>query len=284
MVSHAAYPTPLRLSADRLRIYFNTRDTQKRGLLAWIDVDPADPFRILDIAEEPALAPGPVGTFDDRGISNGSIQRIGDEIRLYYLGWNQAVDVPFRNSIGLAVSRDGARFERRFEGPLLDRSRFDPFTLTYPFVQPADDAGPWRMYYGSSREAGNIDENFRHVMTEATSSDGIDWRPRGTEIVSLGKGERAITRPWRMDTESAQLLLYSIRRDQYRIGASVRDGEEWRRISDDLLGPSDDDWDSDASCYPAIIDFAGGCGLLYCGNGYGRTGFGLALIEEKPGV
>ena len=104
LVSHAAYPTPLLLEDGRVRVYFNTRDRENRGCLAWLDLDVRDPMRVLDIAAEPGLRPGLLGTFDDRGISNGSIHRIGDELWLYYMGWNRAVDAPFRNAIGLAVS------------------------------------------------------------------------------------------------------------------------------------------------------------------------------------
>lgn len=283
MVSHAAYPTPLLLAKDRLRIYFNTRDAESRGNLAWIDVDPADPFRILDIAGEPGLGPGPVGTFDDRGISNGSIHRVGDELWLYYMGWNRSVDVPFRNAIGLAVCRDreGRRFERPFPGPLLDRSRFDPFTMTYPFVVPPTGGDAWRMYYGSSRAAGNVDSNFMHPITEATSVDGIDWRSTGRDVIALEPGELALTRPWRFVANGGPVLLYSIRREHYTIGASAieRDGT-WTRLTADVLGSSTQDWDDEATCYPAVIELNGARLMLYCGNGFGRTGFGVALIED----
>jgi hypothetical protein len=33
-------------------------------------------------------------------------------------------------------------------------------------------------------------------------------------------------------------------------------------------------------CYPAVFDCMGQRYLFYNGNGYGRTGFGLAVLEE----
>ncbi len=283
MVSHAAYPTPMLLS-DRLRIFFNTRDADNRGCLAWIDVDPKDPRRVLDIAKEPSLTHGPPGTFDDRGLSNGSIHRVGGELWLYYMGWNKAADVPFRNAIGLAVNSDGngSLFKRVFEGPLIDRSRFDPFTISYPFVMPAESGGAWRMYYGSSRGAGDRVEGMLHVLTEATSHDGIDWQPTGREVVALEAGEYGLSRPWLLPSGDRASLLFSIRREQYRIGLATRDPRTgaWRRVTNDLLGPSSEDWDSEAACYPAAIDIGGTRFLFYCGNGYGRTGFGLATLED----
>ena len=38
-------------------------------------------------------------------------------------------------------------------------------------------------------------------------------------------------------------------------------------------------WDSEALEYPHVFDHAGARYLLYNGNGYGKTGFGLALLE-----
>jgi hypothetical protein len=284
MVSHAAYPTPLLLARDRLRIYFNTRDAESRGSLAWMDVDPADPLRTLDIADEPALGPGPIGAFDDCGLSNGSIHRIGNELWLYYMGWSRSLDVPFRNSIGLAISRDGgATFERAFEGPLLARSRHDPYTVSYPFVvTPTADNRTWRMLYGSNRGPGDRDETMNHVLTEATSSDGLEWRPSGRDLLAPLPGEFGLSRPWRFAANGRPLLLYSIRREHYSIGASMQEspGDTWTRLTNDMLGPSPEDWDNEATCYPAVIELNGSRLMFYCGNGFGRTGFGVAVIED----
>jgi hypothetical protein len=283
-VSHAAYPTPLLLEDGRIRVYFNTRDRKNRGCLAWLDLDARDPLRVLDIAAEPGLRPGLLGTFDDRGISNGSIHRIGDELWLYYVGWNKSADVPFRNAIGLAVSsdREGRYFDRAFAGPLVDRSRFDPYTLSYPHVVPGRPGQPWHMLYGSSRAGGDQEDSMQHVITEAISDDGIDWRPTGRDVVALEPGEFGLSRPWLMQTKQGSRLLFSIRRRQYTIGAAALDpdGGGCHRLTDDLLGSSGEDWDSEATCYPAVFNVGATSYLLYCGNGYGRTGFGLALLGD----
>jgi hypothetical protein len=33
-------------------------------------------------------------------------------------------------------------------------------------------------------------------------------------------------------------------------------------------------------CYPCVFDAAGGRYMLYNGDGHGRTGFGLAVLEQ----
>lgn len=284
MASHAAYPTPVAISSERIRVFFNTRDGEGRGQLAWVDVDARDPRRVLDVCDAPGLPLADTGTFDDRGISNGSVHRIDGRLWLYYMGWNKAADVPFRNAIGLAVSEDsdGNAFRRRFEGPLIDRSRFDAFTLSYPFVVPGQQGQPWRMYYGTSR-AGGVDESkMEHVLTDAVSSDGEDWRPTGRDLIGLEPGDYGLSRPWLATLSGVSSMLYSIRRQRYTIGLSQLDeaSGEWRRVDSDVMGPGADDWETEASCYPAVIDVPAGRFLFYCGNGYGRTGFGVAVLED----
>jgi len=34
-------------------------------------------------------------------------------------------------------------------------------------------------------------------------------------------------------------------------------------------------------CYPYVFKHKGRFYMLYCGNGYGKTGFGLAVLEDE---
>ena len=63
----------------------------------------------------------------------------------------------------------------------------------------------------------------------------------------------------------------------YRIGwAFSADGLQWQR--DDGIGiePTPGEWDGEMTCYPCVFEWDGEIWMLYNGNGYGRTGFGLA--------
>ena len=69
--------------------------------------------------------------------------------------------------------------------------------------------------------------------------------------------------------------------DTYRIGfASSEDGRHWSR--DDAIAGIDvspEGWDSEMICYPYIFTHKGFVYMLYNGNNYGQTGFGLAVME-----
>jgi hypothetical protein len=260
-----------------------SRDGSNRGAAGFIDLDPQEPTRVLAVSDMPVLAPGPLGTFDDRGISIGSILQYNNQLWMYYMGWNKSVDVPFRNAIGLAWSADaeGRTFTKAFEGPLLDRSRFDPFTMSYPYVvPPGPNVDRWTMYYGTSRAGGLREEEMAHILTAAESNDGIDWRPTGREVVSLEAGEYGLARPWIWKHDGKVWLFYSIRRATYSIGVSRFDVDTNRflRVSNNLFGSSPDDWDNHASCYPALIAAGGRILMFYNGNGYGQSGVGVAEV------
>src|SRR6267154_4582174 len=129
MLSHAANPVAEHLHDDVFRLYFSCRDAQSRSHIGYADVDIKPPFKVLSIAEEPVLSPGEIGTFDDSGVSLSCIKQIKGEKYIYYLGWNLGVTVPWRNSIGLAISRDGEPgFAKLSRAPVVDRSEVDPFS------------------------------------------------------------------------------------------------------------------------------------------------------------
>jgi hypothetical protein len=78
-------------------------------------------------------------------------------------------------------------------------------------------------------------------------------------------------------------MWYSIRFGKtYRIGyAESTDGVDWQRKDNQVgIDVSDAGWDSEMIEYPCVFDHAGERYMLYNGNGFGKTGFGLAILEQ----
>ena len=72
-------------------------------------------------------------------------------------------------------------------------------------------------------------------------------------------------------------------RDQtYRIGYAVSsDGIGWERdLVSSGIDVSSNGWDSEMIEYPYVFEHNGQVFMLYNGNGYGKTGFGLALLDN----
>ena len=68
----------------------------------------------------------------------------------------------------------------------------------------------------------------------------------------------------------------------YRIGyAESTDGINWARMDDKAgIDVSESGWDSQMVCYPFVFDHQGERYMLYNGNDYGKTGIGLAVLEQ----
>jgi hypothetical protein len=279
--THAANCVALRLDGSRYRIFFSTRDAHNRASIGWIEVDIRRPHEILAVAESPVLAPGPIGTFDDSGVSLACVLREGSKTWLYYTGWNLGVTVPWRNSIGLAVSTDDAHFARVSPAPVLDRNRLDPYSLSYPFVMRGDDG--WRMWYGSNLRWGSEQRDMDHVIKYAVGHDAETWEPAGHIAIGIeDPGEYAFSRPCVIREGDVWRMWYSFRGRAYRIGyAESRDGVSWTRHDERAgIAPSDEGWDSESVEYPWVFDHEGSRYMLYNGNRYGLTGFGLAILES----
>ena len=282
MLSHAANPVAEHLNDDVVRLYFSCRDAQSRSHIGYADVDLKPPFNVLRIAEEPLLSPGELGTFDDSGVSLSCIKQINGRKHLYYLAWNLGVTVPWRNSIGLAIYDPLTQtFERYSKAPLLDRSDGDPYSISYPFV--LEDEGVYRMWYGSNLRWGKDQQDMAHVIKYAKSDDALHWSRQG--IIALDfkdETEYAMSRPCVLKESGMYRMWYSYRGQSYRIGyAESADGINWTRKDQDAgIDVSETGWDSEMIEYPYVFDHRGLRYLLYNGNGYGKTGIGLAVLDR----
>jgi hypothetical protein len=203
---------------------------------------------------------------------------------MYYLGWNLGVTVPWRNSIGMAISRDGGlTFERYSPAPVMDRCHADPFSISYPWVLQRSEHD-WLAWYGSNLSwgTGQKQEEMAHLLKVASSPDGIHWNRDGRVALPFkDSSEYAMSKPTVLRDGDLYRMWYSFRGQAYRIGyAESADGLDWVR-KDDLAGitVSESGWDSETVEYPCVFDALGARWMIYNGNGYGLTGFGLAVME-----
>ncbi|MGE4219478.1 MAG: hypothetical protein AB7G39_08530 [Alphaproteobacteria bacterium] len=286
MRTHCSMPFGEPLDDRRLRVWFSPRDGANRSHTAWLEIDVREPDRVLALAEEPVLGPGPVGSFDDCGAMPSWIVRHGGERRLYYIGWNVPTTVPFRNAVGLATDdgRDGVAFRRAVPGPVLDRGPHDPYFVATPCVMV--EGRSWHMWYLSGTGWTGEPPAARYDIRYATSLDGVHWDARG--LVCIGwqhPGEIAIARPSVLRDGDLWRMWFSYRGTDfpYRLGyAESEDGLSWRR-RDRLAGlrTGGTGWDSAMIAYPHVFDMGGARYMLYAGDGFGQAGMGLAVLDSR---
>ena len=256
-MTHAAMPTWF--EGD---LYFSPRDRLNRSYTY------RAPFNLstLTLGEpELVLEPGRPGEFDDHGAMVSWVCRDGPRVLLYFIGWNVGITVPFRNSIGLAVN------DEKLIGPILDRSRYDTILVaSCCTLRWYVSALGWR-----NRDASRPYslEPVYHIVNGHPHSPAITFKNLDTEW--------AIARPCVIQGKGYE-MWYCYRGAQYRIGYAVsRDGLQWTRKDEemeiDLGAPGE--FDDKAQAYPFVFDADGKRWMFYNGSGYGKTGFGLAVME-----
>lgn len=281
----AMLPTPLMLDEHRLRVYFASTDAMNIGRIGYVELDVRDPTRILDEAKEPVLDIGRPGAFDDNGVNPSSIVRVGDRLRLYYVGYQLHRQVPYTLFTGLAESSDGGKsFHRYSEAPILDRCDGELFFRTAPFVQR--DENGWKLLYIGGSDWTAVDGRSKPIygLRAIRSDDGLRFPGKGNELMAPRlPDEIGFGRPFVRSTPSKFELFYSVRTPKtYRLGyARSRDGSNWERADHDLrFSGAVQDWETEMTCYAVVVDTKFGVLMLYNGNGYGRTGFGIAVLES----
>lgn len=279
----AAVPFGLWVNNSIFRIYYTARDKENRSNIFYADWD-MKYLKPVHVPIEPILKPGNLGCFDDSGVMTSWVECVDGLYYLYYTGWNLGKTVPFRNAIGLAVSEDGVHFHRAYEGPILDRTMTEPHFCTGPCILRENNK--WRMYYLSCVRWERQKTGTKHYyhIKYAESQDGIEWKREGKIAIDFkDETEYAISRPCVVKSNGLYRMWYSCRGESYRIGyAESDDGEEWVR-KDNLAGidVSEKGFDSKMICYPYVLQYGSDWYLLFNGNEYGMTGFGIAKLVEE---
>ena len=283
--THAALPIVEPVDGAVWNLYLSLRDEQGRARVGRTRLTFAPTPRLAALDPDPVLDLGVLGAFDDSGVVTSCLVNDNQHRLLYYTGWARGVTVPFYLTAGVAISRDGRHFTRISDGPLIDRNAVDPFLTASPFV--LRDRSVWRMWYVSGSRWSATDRGPQHHyhIRYAESADGLEWHRRGIVCLDYASGtdEHAFGRPCVLAHDDGYSMWYSVRGERYVIGyAESGDGVTWIR-RDDVGGllPSTQGWDSEMVEYPWVFERAGTRYMLYNGNGYGRTGVGLAVWEPQ---
>lgn len=294
--SHAQLPIADFIeNENKIRIYFSTRDSKNRSRPGFIEVDADNPQKILLIAREPLLNLGRRGTFDDCGVMPSWIVDYKQKKYLYYVGWNVRNTIPYHNSIGLAISEDdGKTFHKFSNGPLWDRNYLDPYFSGTSCVL-IDDNKIWRNWYLSCTEWHMIKgkPEPRYHIKYAESNDGISWKRKGIIAIDYkSDDEGGIVKASVIKINGIYEMWYSYRKsidyrtnkdNSYKIGyAESNDGIKWIRKDDESgIETSNAGWDSEMIAYPHVIIIKDKMYMFYNGNGFGKTGFGYAVLKNQ---
>ena len=289
LISHCMVTVPLHLHDDIFRIYFNARDAQNRSRPHFVEIDINEPQKILKLSKNPVMELGPLGSYTENGVVISDCLKKDGELYFYFGGFPRVANVIFQSFIGLAKSNDNGLTARPvYEGPIKSISKDEPYFSSGSRVLPLDDGGYGMWYTSCDRWEEMPDGSLRHFydIKFSTSEDGINWAAGTPAITYQNEYEYAFALPSLIKDPDGYKMWYAFRgskeNDTYRIGyATSQEGKFWTRKDSEVgIDVSDEGWDSEMICYPYVFDHNGKRYMLYNGNNYGRTGFGIAVLEE----
>ena len=284
LISHAANPLPVHMSGDIYRIFFSARDEQHRSSVGAVDVDIIQ-RKVITEHQHPFFEHGPVGSFYSDGVSIGNCYEANGIKYMLFMGWQNPPSGRWRGDIGRLIVTPELALQLDGEESFMGSDSTDPISLSYPWVQSRPSGG-FDMWYGSTLtwDAGNGE--MLHVIKHASSGDGSNWSRIGLAVpYELGIAQ-AFSRPTIALNDSGDFeMWFSFRGgagEKYRIGyARSGDGTNWTLdLENSGIDVSPIGWDSEMIEYPYVFDHNGARYMLYNGNGYGKTGFGLALLDD----
>ncbi len=289
--SHAQVPTAIFLERKNiLRVYFSTRPKAGVTETTFLDLNANNLSEIKKINQSPILNHGKAGTFDEHGIMPSSVVKNGNEILLYYSGWQKAVGVPYNNYTGLAISyNDGLTFEKYSEAPIIDRNSDELYSATSPCVMKIKNK--WHMWYCSGTNWHIINSKLEHTynIKYAESKDGKSWIQTGIVCIRQKDEFEAITKPAVIFLNDKFHMWFCFRgsmsfrdgHDSYKIGyANSEDGIKWSRLDHfSGINISKSGWDSKMIAYPEVIKCRDEIFMFYNGNSFGEKGFGYAKLN-----
>lgn len=280
LFSHAANPLAFQIDNDIFRVYYSARDVNNRSSVSYVHLD-ISKQKIVYVHNKPVFEFGEDGSFYSHGVSIGNVYQADGKSYMLFMGWQNHAGSHWRGDIGRLIVLDDGGLLLDNDKPLIGLDSEDTVSLSYPWVEKMGDG--FHMWYGSTTtwDAGNSE--MEHVIKYAYSEDGHDWIKKGQAIPSVIGEVQAFSRPTVISIKDKLVMWFSYRSGDgtaYRIGrADSNNNEDWKLKLDECgIDVSTQGWDSEMIEYPFVLKHKECIYMLYNGNGYGKTGFGLAKL------
>lgn len=284
MISHASLPTIIQTDCHNFKIFYSTRDTLGKSHTTFVDLNFKNwkPGVLLkNINQFPSFSPNSPGYFDDSGVSLTSFVKIENILYAYYLGWSKKIGVPFSNEIGIAIVDNNFNFKRIQKLPIYNKSEVEPLTFGYPTIVGTNKK--IYMYYDSIDKWDESEpNNYKFDLRVAVMKGSHKWLYCNKLSLVTNIISRAITRPAFISTPTGLMMVYSCEIDgEYKLNAALQDKKnhyKWIKNDRFIFPPSGQSWDSNEQSYCNIFKYQKYYYMLYNGNKYGKTGFGIAKL------
>lgn len=281
-------PVPIFLPEKNIvRVFFGCADVENHSRIYSLDLNPENLNEIINYPNKVLVDIGKPGTFDDSGVVPSCIISLDGNLYLYTVGFQRTEKVPYMLFPGVAVSNNyGESFTKPHESPIMPRNNFRPTSHGAPCV--LFSGNKYLMWHWFSTKWINVGgkQYLDYQIGFAESIDGLNWDMKNITCIrpDESNGEFAVARPFVIFENDIFKMWYSIRTFDklYRIGyAESKDGFDWTRKDKEVgIDVSENGWDSEMICYPAILKLGNKTFMFYNGNNNGASGFGYAELID----
>lgn len=278
-MTHLTLPILRKNHLGQWMCFATSRDRASRSHLVCTEAELDDEGRLKLLGPWRIIAePGHLGHFDENGLSLSDIRPTAEGFEGVTFGWRLREGGGWFNEIGhLTMDLSGTVLERSL-APCQSRTEIDPISMAYPTFGDEGQilyCAPTALHRDTGRPS-----DFRVLRLNIKSGRrAILIDPDRLNI----PGVFALTRPWLHQNPLESRIYFCMRGDKYRI-MSVPYEETYRlsgagHLREEILALPDEH-EAGSVCYPSIIEHHEVSVLLYNGDGYGASGFGVAVRER----
>jgi hypothetical protein len=281
IISHASNPLAIHLYDDVFRIFYSARNILNKSSVSFVDIDVIT-LENINNPNEVVFSYGQEESFYSHGVSIGNYYLQKNKLYILFMGWQVKDGEHWRGDVGRLELIDKKDLLLNPIDIFMGIDEEDKISLSYPWVMFHE--GIYKMWYGSTIEWTSENGEMIHIIKYATSIDGENWKKHGIAIPYEIGVAQAFSKPSVVIDEKGYHMWYSYRSGdgtKYKIGYSHSvDGIQWERKHNEVgIDVSKEGWDSEMICYPFIFEHKNNRYMLYNGNEYGKSGFGIAKFE-----
>lgn len=285
--THAQVPTPIVL-VDRIRVFFSGRINRISHIFS-IDIEPPPKFNPIEGTLRIAMYPNNnIGTFDDEGVMPSCFIKKDDELYHFYSGWNSRNTIPYHNSTGMAIyDATTGNLLRKFQGPVLERNYLHPYLAVTPTIWEENDGYHALYISGLDWKKGPDRYEPIYVIKEAYSHDLINWMRPFEQVIKSNFEDECFSNPSvYVDEKQTKHVLFCSRasmdfrknhQNSYKLGYAKNTTTGYSRGDLNWVGRMSPK-ENEMQAYPHFFKWEDELFLLYNGNGFGASGFGVARI------
>lgn len=274
MQSHCAAPLPYKISDDKMRIYFSSRDCHNKLRVASV-IYSLSQNNVSHISAEPILDIGQEGFFDSNAIYPAEILKFDKKIFLYYTGRSAGINRTYYASLGLAISNDnGKSFKKYSNAPIMERSHYDPWMIGPCAIVKYNNI--FVMLYTSGYMFDSSKNTSSYDIKYATSDDGINWKRNGLVCIPLAKDVSNIAAPSIIQLNGIFHMWFCYyQSSRYKVGyAKSRNLRNWKICYNYQY------FDGIEAAYPKAIVVKDNVFIFYSSGKYGADGINLCKISS----